>query len=253
MPIYVAPSPRPWNELRKRLAAMLAYGTLARSGAFIPALREAASDLLEWMLREYNGRSRRDWKRIHPWTYALSKRRATSPLFLNPGQERRASHYFRRNRERNAMRARGRTTRPAVDFIQLAMRAQRAKPLIDTGETRASLIQGRPFNVFEIGPQRAVVGSRNPILVKHQTEHGEAFVFDKTKESRLKRNVPPKVGRRWNRLYFMLRAIMRRASGKSFTIPARPLPTKPPQHIVAKLRRDIGRLVAEQLKRAFNV
>ncbi len=252
MPIYVGASAQPWSQLKKQLATLLAFGTLARRGMFIPLLRDVAQDLLNWMVREYTGKSNREWKRISPWTYALSRRRVVSPLFLNPNQQRRASHYLRRNKNRAAMRSGGRTRRAPISLVQLATQAKRAMPLIDRGATRASLIRGRPFNVFQVSERRAVVGSSSPILVKHQTEHAESFVFDDEKQRLLKKNVPPKVGQRWNTLYFILRGAMRKASGRSVTIPARPMPTKPPIAIVNKLKRGVRDLVVRAVRSAFN-
>ena len=73
-------------------------------------------------------------------------------------------------------------------------------------------------------------------MASHQEPHVHTFTFGQEEQARLKRNVPPKVGNRWNALYFMLRAILRKRSGKAATIPARPMPDAPPDFLLARLK-----------------
>lgn len=234
----------PWAQLRANLVTS-AFARAIRLNQFHQALHDTAVDLLNWMLREYNGRSRADWDKISPWTYALSRNRVKSPLILNIGQRRLPSHRLRAHNGTG-------TRRDATTFAELNRRARAAKPLIDTGRARAQFIRGKPFNIFEIGNDRLRVGSSDPVLVKHQRTHAAVFRFGPDEQRRLKKNIPPRTASgKWNSLYFILRNAMRKADGSTRKIPGRPMPDQPPPQIVNALRMRVARTMAPIIQSLF--
>lgn len=221
----------PFDRLR---AATLLLGRKASSGAFKPIIDEALERIRVWLIREYRGLSRRVWPKISPMTRALSQ-----------------------GREGAAIRSKR----------QLESAANRAQPLIDTGATLRTLDRGNPMNVFEVRNMGGTVGSRSQILAKHQVAHTTRFVFGPAKVRLLARNVPPASGNvfedlsrtlsgkktRWNKLFFILRAGMRNSSGKSYQVPARPLPTEPDRNIVMWFRRAVAAEMARMIRAAHRV
>ncbi len=210
-----------FEQLRQ---ATLLAAQRAIAGAFRPDIAATLEELRAWIIREYRGLARREWKKISPRTRALS---------------------------------RGREGAAITSLKQLESAARRALPLIDTGETLRSFNQGHPLNLYEIGNLGGSIGSRSPILAKHQKEHTATFIFGRPQAAALARNVPPRVtrgrGQKWNRLYFELRTEFRRTSGRSYSVPARPLPTKPDPRIVRKLQRRLALRLASMIRGAHRV
>ncbi len=211
-------SDAPFYALRD---AAILIGRLAAAGEFRESIEEALEATRKHLIREYKGRARREWAKIKPSTRALS---------------------------------RGRTGAAITSYQQLRAQARRALPLIDTGETLRSLDRGHPLNVFNVHDMRGEVGSRSPILAKHQVTHETRFTFGPEKRARLERNVPPRLTRsrsqKWNRLYFQLRGAYRKMSGKTVTVPGRPLPTEPDRATMAAMRRKIARRLADLVRQA---
>lgn len=208
----------PFNAYRD--ATILIAG-LATAGAFRDIIEEMLEATRKYLVREYKGRARREWAKIKPSTRALS---------------------------------RGRSGAAVTSYQQLKAQARRALPLIDTGETLRSLDRGHPLNVFNLFDMRGEVGSRSPILAKHQVTHETRFTFGPSESTALARNVPPRLTRsrsqKWNRLYFQLRGAYRKMSGKTVTVPGRPLPTEPDRATVAAMRRKIARRLADLVRQA---
>ena len=218
----------PFDKLRIAVSLILRQ---AQTGMFRPILLEAAERTLKYLQREYRGRSRREWKKISPTTRALS---------------------------------RGREGADIKSLKQLSAAARRARPLIDRGETLKTLERGHSFNIFEVSNVSARAGSRSPILAKHQKQHQAAFVYDQGRERDLERNVPKsilgvrRVSRgtatvtgvrgRWNRVFFQLRGAFRKMSGKTVTIPARPLPKRPSTAILNWFQRALAGKLATMLR-----
>jgi len=245
----------PWKKLA---VALSEFSRASTAGAFKPSLEKAAAETMEWMLREYTGRSktRSEWPRINWMTYVTSKRRVRSPIRAigraKTAKQRLAAHKGRTGPKPIFAKSGG-ATQGRIDaaLAKAVGRANRAQPLIDRGESRASLIRGHRGNVFVVGAMEATVGSKHPLVVKAQTSHTEVIAFTKAVERRLRRNVPPGVRGKWNAFFFFARAVLRKRSKQAAKIPARPLPTTPPVVIVARLQRNVREVLRTRLQAAL--
>ena len=110
-------------------------------------------------------------------------------------------------------------------------------PLQDTGIGRASFSESHPEGVFDIAGNHAYVGSRVKYMDTHNKGGTSKFKFGPEQETRLESNLrktldggKPKTtptGRKsrakknWNPVFFITRAAMRKADGKSFTVKQR--------------------------------
>lgn len=142
------------------------------------------------------------------------------------------------------------------------------KKLRDTNELYRSLEPGAPGNVLEVLPRGlgVRVGTRLQRAKRLQKGGRSHFRFDEAMAERFKRNVSPvKRGRRkpaarksgkrrvwkragkvspWNPLYFRLRGALRKMSGKSYRVPARPFIVREALRLgryVAVIERRMGR------------
>lgn len=244
----------PWRRMAVALDVMSRAGT---RGAFKPAIERAAAETMEWMLREYTARSktRSEWPRINWMTYVTSKRRVRSPI-RSPGRaktakQRLAAHKGRSGPKPIFVRSSGASSGLNRALTRATGRANRSQPLVDRGESRASLIRGHKGNVYVVGAMAARVGTKHPLVVKAQTTRSETIAFTKEVERRLRRNVPPGHRGRWNAFFFFARAVLRKRAKTAAKIPARPLSTTPPVVIVARLQRAVIEILQRGIRIAL--
>lgn len=185
--------------------------------------------VLEWLRREYLGRARREWPRIKPVTFLIHESSSKSgPASVGVPRRR---------------------VTPVSNQAQLDAAVRNALPMIDTGRTYASLIPKQPNNVFKVTARGVMVGSRSPILARHQQAHSVQFQFGAGEYDSLKKNVRQRVGGKTNPFFTKMYLMLKRMHGKTYSVPARPLPTKLPVHLINEFRRE----AAAVLVREWNV
>ena len=127
----------------------------------------------------------------------------------------------------------------------LQQRAGWAPIMRDTGKLFASISPLGPSSVFAVQPLSVTVGTNDRRAETLHSGGSSTFTFTPELQKRFDANVAkvlkghkpqftPK-GRKsrakknWNRWYFVMRGWLRKASGTSFTVPARPIITPPSQ------------------------
>lgn len=207
------------------IQSLVEFEKQMRSGAFRPVLTRFGYDVLAWLRREYLGLSRRVWPKISKVTYVLSgSSGAKGPV--GPGVPRRR-------------------VKPVGTPAELEAACRNARPLIDTGRTFSTLIPGQTGNVFRVTNKDVTVGSKSPILGEHQKSYPILFQFGVAEYDALKRNVRQKIGGKPNPFFRKWYLILKRMHGKTYNVPARPLPTDLPPQLTNKLHRELAKRIVE--------
>jgi hypothetical protein len=163
------------------------------------------------------------------------------------------------------LRRRGRA-RKIRDWDDIASTRGRMKILRDTGVMAASL-RAKPENILKVDNLKVVVGSKEKKAAKHQRGFTALFRFDETAQERFRKNVVEAFGgrpsrtptgrksrakKRWNPAYFQMFNWLKKLSGKSFEVPARPLvwPPRPreEQQLFMILENFVAKKTAEMNK-----
>ena len=113
----------------------------------------------------------------------------------------------------------------------------------DTGKLFASISPLGPGSVFTVQPLSVTVGTNDRRAERLHAGGSSTFAFTGDKQKRFDANVrkvlpghkpdfTPKgnvshAKKNWNRWYFVMRNWLRKISGTSFTVPARPIITRP--------------------------